>query len=551
MTSFITVFLNRILEMSATASIAAVIVIAVRLALKKAPKIFSLMLWSVVFFRLLCPFTIQSSYGLSNLFSNNINKAIGAQISVQMPIITEEQGNITHKLSNYVTDTVVITSNDSFFTLFDILRYIWFFGFIILVLYGFISYMLLKQRMRIATKVEGNIYETDRIKMPFVLGFIRPKIYIPTGLEGNELKYILKHEQAHIKQYDYLLKPIAFFAVSLHWFNPIAWISYILMSQDMELAADESVMKQSSEDIRKAYSTSLVRLSSVQNSLFIPLTFGKKSVKSRVKNILNYKKPAFWVSAVSLITVVGIGGFLLLNGEAKDIDNSLAWANNLSINDVQSIEMVISPSAKDSQYKKFSSEEFAEIIKIINESKGQKVDPPDELGNTITLYITTKDGIVHTYRNLRNAYLVIDNVYLSTDNLWLESSFKDFKGDTSIPEGFFERVTGVTTTYGLMKLGKNGVVLDMLSPLEDSYRQLAKDIVFSYMTKSTVYPAQDINSFDECYILRVIYSSNNSKETYDYYLFAIDGNAYMQKGKDGFYAKIDTELYNRIVTLLK
>ena len=241
----------------------------------------------------------------------------------------------------------------------------------------------------------------------------------------------------------------------------------------------------------------------------------------------------------------------MINDKAKDIDASLAWANNLSVNDVQSIEMVISPSDRDSQYKKNSSEEFGAIIKIINASKGQKVNAPDELGSTITLYITTKEGLVHTYQNLRNAYLVIDDVYLSADNSWLESSFKDFEGDASLPDGFFERVTGISTTYGLMKLGKNGEVLSLLSPLEGTYRQLAEDTVFSYMTKSTIYPAQDIDSFDECYMLRVIYSSNNSNETHDYYLFAMDGDTYMQNGRDGFYAKVNTELYNRIDTLLK
>jgi beta-lactamase regulating signal transducer with metallopeptidase domain len=553
MTIFITGFFYKIIEMSAIASIVAIIVIVVRLALKKAPKVFSLMLWLVVFFRLLCPFTIQSSYGFSNPILNNIYQTIDPRIPDTLPILpvtTEEHGNITHMLSADVPNTVMITSKDSFFMLFDTLSYIWFFGFIILVLYGFISYMLLKRKMQISTKVDSNIYETDRIKMPFVLGFIRPRIYIPTGLVDSELKYILKHEQTHIKRYDYLLKAIAFLAVALHWFNPVAWISYILMSQDMELSADESVMKQAGEDIRKAYSTSLVRLSSLQSGLFIPLAFGKIGVKSRVKNILSYKKPAFWVSAVSLIVVIGIGGFFLTNYKVRDIDDSLAWANNLSVNDVQSIEMIVSPSDRDSQYKKISSEEFGAIIKIINSSKGQKANTPDELGSAITLYITTKEGIVHTYQNLRNAYLVIDNVYLSADSSWLESSFKGFKGDASLPDGFFKRVTGITTTYDLMKLDKNGEVLSLLSPLEGTYRQLAEDIVFSYMTKSTIYPAQDIDSFDECYVLRVTYSSNNSNETRDYYLFELDSDTYMQKGKDGFYAKIDKDLYSRVDALL-
>lgn len=547
-------FFSIVFEMGITASVAAVIVMVVRLFLKKVPKIFSLMLWLVVFFRLLCPFAIQSSYGLHNPLSNNIGYATNTRTPVAVPILSAiagEHRNTANVSSTTAPSTVLTASNDLFSMLLDILAYIWFFGFIALVLYGFISYMLMKHRMQIATKIDENIYETDRIKIPFVLGLIHPRIYIPVGLAGDELEYILKHEQTHIKRYDYLFKPIAFLAVALHWLNPIVWISYILMSQDMELSADESVMKQAGYDIRKSYSSSLIRLSSLESGLFIPLAFGKTGVKSRVKNILNYKKPAFWVSAVSLIIVIGIGGFLLTNYKTKNIDHSLAWANSLTVNNIQSIEMIISPSDRDNHYKKFSSEEFEPIVKIINASKGQKTNTPDELGSTIVLYITTKDGIVHTFQNLRNTYLVIDNVYLSADTLWLENSFKNFKGVSPLPDGFFERVTGITTTYNLIKLGKNGDVLDSLSPLDGSYRQLAENIVFNYMIKSTISPAQDINSFDKCLVLRVIYSKNNSNEAHDYYLFSIDGNTYIQNGKDGFCTKIDTELYNHIDTLFK
>ena len=246
-----------------------------------------------------------------------------------------------------------------------------------------------------------------------------------------------------------------------------------------------------------------------------------------------------WILLLNFIVL--LFSVIVTNNYLKDIDDSLIWANNLSVNDVQSIEMVISPSDRENHYKKFSSEEFGAIIKIINASKGQKVNAPDELGSTITLYITTKEDLVHTYQNLRNAYLVIDDIYFSADSSWLASSFKDFKGDASLPDGFFERVTGITTTYALMKLGKNGKVLSPLSPLEGTYRQLAEVTVFNHLIKSTLYPPQDIDSFDACYMLRVIYKSKNSNTTHDYYLFTMNGDAYMQNGKDGSNAKVDTE----------
>ncbi|ODA39932.1 hypothetical protein [Desulfosporosinus sp. BG] len=255
-----------------------------------------------------------------------------------------------------------------------------------------------------------------------------------------------------------------------------------------------------------------------------------------------------WILLLSFIVL--LFSVIVTNHYLKDIDDSLSWAKNLSVNDVQSIEMVISPSDRENHYKKFSPEEFGAIINIINASRGQKADAPAELGSTITLYITTKEGNVHTYQNLRNAYLVIDNGYFSADSSWLASSFKDFKGDALLPDGFTERVTGITTTYGLMKLGKNGKMLSPLFPLEGTYRQLAEETVFNHLIKSTLYPPQDIDSFDACYMLRVIYSSKNSNTAHDYYLFIMNGDAYMQSGKGGLNAKVDTELYNRIDTLL-
>lgn len=269
-------------------------------------------------------------------------------------------------------------------------------------------------------------------------------------------------------------------------------------------------------------------------------------VNSKTKSVIACKKPIFWISILSMIGVIGIGYYLLANHRIRNTNNRIAWAKSLSENDVKSIEMVISPSDRNAQYKRFSYPEFSPIIGIINASKGQKVNPPDELGSTITLYITTKDGIVHTYQNLRNIYLVIDNVYFRTDKAWLNNSFGAFKGNTSLPAGFFERVTGITRTYDLVKLGKNKKVLDYLSAVEGKNKQLAENIMFNVMTKSAIYPAKNIASIDECYMLREILDKNNSKEIHDYCLFAMEDGYYIQSDKERFRVKIDMELYNRI-----
>jgi len=156
-----------------------------------------------------------------------------------------------------------------------------------------------------AIRVHDNIYETDLIKTPFVLGFLHTKIYIPTGLGEKEMEYVIEHEQTHIKRLEYLIKPVAFLVAFAHWFNPIVWVSYALMARDMELSADESVMKRYDFDIRGSYSNSLLALSAKKSGLLSPLAFGETGVKERVKNVLHYKKPAFWVSVVAAVASSG------------------------------------------------------------------------------------------------------------------------------------------------------------------------------------------------------------------------------------------------------
>ncbi|HEY3373723.1 MAG TPA: hypothetical protein VGK02_01490 [Candidatus Aquicultor sp.] len=269
-------------------------------------------------------------------------------------------------------------------------------------------------------------------------------------------------------------------------------------------------------------------------------------MNSETKNIIAYKKPIFWMSILSVIGVIGIGYFLFANRNINTSSDKIVWADALSENEVKSIEMVLSPADRTTQYKKFPDSEFSSIIKIVNASKGQKVSPPDELGSTRTFYITTKDGVVHTYQNLSNTYLVIDDEYYRADKAWLNNSFRAFKGNASLPAGFFERVSGISSTYDLVKLGKNGNVLASLSSVTGKNKQLAEDIVFKAMAASSIDPAKDIASVDEYYMVRQILAKNNSKETHMYYLFALADGYYLQSDKEKSCVKIDAELCSRI-----
>jgi beta-lactamase regulating signal transducer with metallopeptidase domain len=307
-----------ILNMSLSASCAALIVILIRQVLRKAPKLYSYALWAVVFFRLVCPFSIQLPVSAVPVQPQTIPHDI---VYSEFPAIQSGVPAVDHAVNTAIERSLPsVSSTNSVNTVqiaLEVGAYLWLVGALALLLYGIISYLRLKKRVMTAIRVNDNIYETDLIKTPFVLGFVHPRIYIPTGLGEKELEYVIVHERTHIGRLDYLIKPLAFLVTCIHWFNPIVWVSYALMARDMELSADESVMKRYDSDIRGAYSHSLLALSAKKSGLLSPLAFGETGVKARVKNVLHYKKPAFWISVTVAVAVVTVSLSLLASRQME------------------------------------------------------------------------------------------------------------------------------------------------------------------------------------------------------------------------------------------
>jgi len=288
-----------ILDMSITASIVALAVIFIRFPLKKAPKIFSYALWGVVIFRLVFPFSIQSIFSLMPTYTNVLPQAV--TVTPHTPLSLYTPTNTTTPILVRTGETALAISA------IDIASFIWLIGFLLLLGHAAKGYANLRRRVRFATLVYDNIYESDQIKTPFVLGFIRPKIYFPTSIDPSRHDYILMHEQIHIKRRDYLIKPFSYIVFALHWFNPIMWMAYFLMAKDMEMSCDEAVLRKIDEDIRRDYSMSLLSLSVKMASLLNPIAFasGESNVKARVSNVLGYKRTAKLVTVV-LVIIVGI-----------------------------------------------------------------------------------------------------------------------------------------------------------------------------------------------------------------------------------------------------
>ncbi len=308
-----------VLNMSMTASVAALVVIIARQLLKRAPKVFSYALWSVVFFRLVCPFSFSSSWSFFRLTESAQTNVLQPQFisqglsKVVIPIMDRGSEFLNDTLINNLPVPAPLAALKPMQPL-SILAFVWSIGIAAFLLYAVISYIRLNKRISMATLVSDNIYETDLIKSPFVCGFIRPKIYLPLGLVENEREYILCHEQTHIKRFDHLVKPLAYLALILHWFNPFIWLCFSLMIKDMEMSCDERVMGLTAGKGASSYSKSLLSMAIQQKMPGpSPLAFGESNVKARIKNILHYRKPEFWVIITSVIIVVILAATLMSN----------------------------------------------------------------------------------------------------------------------------------------------------------------------------------------------------------------------------------------------
>ncbi len=310
-----------VLNMSFVGSYVILFVIIARLFLRKAPKIFSYALWAVVLVRLLCPFSFESAIGLlpSNTqpIPQNIVYQDVPQIDTGIRIVDNA---VNHILPPVVTPEVSV--NPIQIWIF-IARCIWLLGIAVIVVYSIVSLIKLRRELIGATPLEKNINIVDHIDSPFVMGFVRPKIYLPSSLTDSERVFIIRHEKTHIKRLDHITRILGFITLSVHWFNPLVWIAFVLSGKDMETSCDESVMKKMNTDIRADYSEALLKFATGKKLIAAtPLAFGEGDTKDRVKNVMKYKKPVIWMSAICLILVGVVTVSLMTNYKNNEQDSS-------------------------------------------------------------------------------------------------------------------------------------------------------------------------------------------------------------------------------------
>lgn len=332
---------ENILDMSITASYVAVVVILIRFFIKKAPKSFSFALWIAVLFRLVCPVSFISDLSIFNFVGKASFKEVGGGFknltAYDMQVVQVANENVA--VDKVVGDTYTVgkASYNSpnvahGFDFMQIAEILWIIGMLALIVYFIVSYIKTYSRVKTATLYRENIYESDQIDTAFVFGIFRPKIYIPIGLTEHEKIYIIEHERVHLRRKDHLTKIISFLILVVHWFNPIMWMSFVLMTKDMEMSCDERVMKNLGEDIRVDYSHSLLNLAVNRSSAFsTPIAFSENNIKSRIKNILNYKKPGKWIVLIIALVVVVSTVFLISNPKDNALDNAESLIKNTKI----------------------------------------------------------------------------------------------------------------------------------------------------------------------------------------------------------------------------
>ncbi len=365
-----------LVNISITASWVVLAVVVIRFCLKKAPKWLSCALWGVVALRLVFPFSLESELSLipstqtinpSAIYNDSFEVDTGFS-AVDNAVNGTVENTVVNTVNNTVDSTVNSLKENADVSITEgvgiaeIIAFVWLIGMFVMAGYAFISFLRLKLKLRTAVKKEGNIYQSESVGSPFVLGLLRPRIYMPYKTDEADIPLVVAHEKAHIKRFDHIIKPLGYLLLSVHWFNPLMWVAYILLCRDIEAACDEKVIKELGEDVRKSYSTALLNASISRRSVAAcPLAFGEVGVKERIKGVMNYKKPAFWVIIAGVAVCIIAAVCLLTNpkgSEKTDLTKENTQGNTTVMAESNNNYELMVTLTKDEMVSRIDNEEF-------------------------------------------------------------------------------------------------------------------------------------------------------------------------------------------------
>ena len=296
-----------VLNNAITVSALIIAIIVVRAFGKKMPKWIACMLWMTVAIKLVVPIQFESVLSLipsGKPIPTNISMETKPQISSGISSVDEIVNPVISQ--SFTPEKAVSINPMQIF--FHTGALAWLVGMAVMLIYAATTYMLIRKKVSASVKIDSRVYECDDISDSFILGTISPKVYIPSSLSDEARVYILKHEFAHLSRYDHLWKPLGFLILSVYWFNPLCWIAYILLCRDIEYACDEKVTKNIEKGEKAEYCRVLLENSMPRNMISAcPVAFGGTDVKNRIKNVVNYKKPAFWITLASIMVCAVVG----------------------------------------------------------------------------------------------------------------------------------------------------------------------------------------------------------------------------------------------------
>lgn len=326
-------FCLKLLNMSIQASFLIVIVVVLRLILRKSPKWIHCLMWLLVAVRLVCPFSIESTYSLApnaEVISTSENEK---RPNIQSGVVLIDRPANAY-LESYYSKKNIVEQSEEGLNPVSVFSVIWLLGFGALTLYAVVSCFKIWKLVRESVEVQKHISICDRINIPFIFGILNPHIYLPSNLNEEQKMNVLAHEQAHLKRGDHFWKPFGYALLAVYWFNPLCWAAYILLCTDIEMACDEEVIKTMDTQQKKIYSKTLLSLS--DSGSFIsacPLAFGEVGVKQRIKSVLNYRKPAFWIVVIAVAVIIITSVLFLTNPKTSGGDNNgLAGNTELELN---------------------------------------------------------------------------------------------------------------------------------------------------------------------------------------------------------------------------
>jgi len=411
----------KVLNLSITASWAVLAVIIIRLLLKKAPKWISCMLWLIVALRLALPFSIESVFSLipsAEVIPQNIGLAKDPAINSGIGVIDQIVNPI---ISSSLAPDLTYSANPIQILTF-IAAMVWVIGIALMLIYALISYISLSVKTAPRILYKENVYYCDNIYSPFILGIIKPKIYLPSGINEEDIDYVIAHEKAHLKRLDHIIKPVGFLLLAVYWFNPFIWVAYILLCRDIEAACDQRVIKEMDSANKKGYLEALVACSTHRrNIMACPLAFGEVGVKGRIKSALNYKKPAFWVIIISVITCVAVAVGFLTNpkNENKDVKINGSNLDGVSVSVVSFDSEHIEIKWKNDTEKEII---FGEEFYILKQTNGKWTDcrkTKEYAWNLIAHMLKPFSETAHKY-NITNIDTSLDGNYRFESNCFID-----------------------------------------------------------------------------------------------------------------------------------